>query len=55
MNFYTKILSRFVTGGGLKLNLKIEISPEGGVLKQKVEETKSGLRELGMSDEVEEK
>ncbi len=52
MNFYTKIFSKFVTSGGLKINLKVEISPPEGVSKQKVDETKGALRELGLDDEI---
>ena len=54
MNFYTKVLSRFVTGSGLKLTVRVEVSPEGGVSKQKVDESKSALRELGLNDDVKE-
>ncbi len=53
MNFYTKVLSKFAKGNDLKITLKIEISPPDGVSKQKVEETKVALRELGLDDEVE--
>jgi len=52
MNFYTKILSKFASSRGLKLTLKVEVSPEGGVSKQKAEETKTSLRELGLNDDV---
>ncbi len=52
MNFYTKVLSKFASAQGLKLTLKVEVSPEGGVSKQKLEETKSTLRELGLNDDV---
>ncbi len=52
MNFYTKVLSKFVSGQGLKLTLKVEVKPEGGLSNQKVEETKSALRELGLNDNV---
>jgi hypothetical protein len=52
MNFYTKVLSKFASGRGLKLTLKVEVTPEGGVSKQKIEETRSALRELGLSDDV---
>jgi hypothetical protein len=38
MNFYTKVLSKFVTQGGLKIGLNVEIAPEGGVSNQKVDE-----------------
>jgi hypothetical protein len=52
MNFYTKVLSKFASSKGLKLRLTVEVQPEGGISKQKVEETKSALRELGLSDDL---
>jgi hypothetical protein len=36
----------------LKLTVKVEVAPEGGVSKQKLDETKSALRELGLNDDV---
>ncbi len=50
-NFYTKVLTKLV-GDGLKLTLKIEVEPEDGVSKQKIEEIKIALRELGVDDEL---
>lgn len=52
MNFYTKVLSKFASARGLKLTVQVEVSPEGGLSKQKIDETKSALRELGLSDDV---
>ena len=52
MNFYTKVLSRFAAGKGLKLILNVEVSPEEGISTQKIEETKIALRELGLDDDV---
>jgi len=52
MNFYTKVLSRFASGKGLKLVLSVEAVPEGGVSDQKIEEVKIALRELGLEDDV---
>jgi hypothetical protein len=52
MNFYTKVLSKFAAARGLKLTVKVELSPDGGVSKQKLDETKSALRELGLNDDV---
>ena len=52
MNFYTKVLSKFASGKGLKLTVTVEASPEGGVSRQKIEETKVALRELGLRDDV---
>ncbi|MGP8234160.1 MAG: ATP-binding protein [Limisphaerales bacterium] len=51
-NFYTKVLSKFATGRGLKLTVKVEVTPEGGVSQQKKDETKSALRALGLNDDV---
>jgi hypothetical protein len=52
MKFYTAVLSKFAAGKGLKLKLSVEVSPEGGISKQKIDETKAALRELGMSDDL---
>lgn len=52
MNFYTKVLSRFATGDGMKLTVTIDIAPTGGVPKSKVDETKVALMELGLSDHI---
>ncbi len=52
MNFYTKILSKFVTGGGLRLTVNVEVDPKSGVTAQQVDETKVALRELGLDDNV---
>ena len=51
-NFYTKVLSKFATSEGLKINLKFEAKPEGGISSQKIEETKIQLRELGLQDNI---
>ena len=52
MNFYTKVLSKFASARGLKLTVNVEVSPESGVSKQKLDETKSALRELGLNDDA---
>jgi hypothetical protein len=46
------VLSKFTGGQGIKLTVKVEIEPPDGIQKQKIEETKSGLRELGLSDDI---
>jgi hypothetical protein len=53
MNFYTKVLSKFATGKGLKLTLSVEVTGEGGISPQKVEETKVALQELGLNSNIE--
>ena len=52
MTFYTKVLSRFPIGEDMKLTVKVDIQPKEGIPKQKVEETKTALRELGLSEEL---
>jgi len=52
MNFYTKVLSRFATTKSLRLTVTVDLSPEGGVSKQSMEETKTALRELGLKDDL---
>jgi len=34
------------------LEVSVEVAPEGGISKQKIEETKAALRELGMNDDL---
>jgi hypothetical protein len=53
MNFYTKVLSKFASGQGLRLTLSIEVSPEGGISQQKIEETRVALHELGLNSGLE--
>ncbi|MCC7341998.1 MAG: ATP-binding protein [Bryobacterales bacterium] len=52
MNFYTKVLSRFATTKSLRLTVSVDVSPEGGVSKQSMEETKTALREMGLKDDL---
>jgi hypothetical protein len=52
MTFYTKVLSRFPIGEDMKLTVKVDVQPKEGIPKQKVEETKTALRELGLSEEL---
>lgn len=52
MNFYTKVLSRFATMGGLKLTVTANVEPTGGVTLSKLEETKVALRELGLKEDL---
>jgi hypothetical protein len=52
MKFYTAVLAKFASNKGLKLKVSVEVQPDGGISKQKLEETKSALRELGLTDNV---
>jgi hypothetical protein len=51
-NFYTKVLTKFSAGKGLRITLQLEIAPESGISPQRIDETKVALRELGLSDDV---
>jgi len=52
MKFHRKVLSRFHAEEGLKLTVKVEARPEGGMSNLKVEATRTALKMLGLSDEV---
>jgi len=54
MNFYNRVISKFATGDCLKLTVKVEIAPIGGMSQQKVDETRGALRELGLNDKLDE-
>ena len=53
MTFYTKVLTRFVSAPGLKIEVAFEAPTKPGRTKSKTEETKTALRELGLSEDVE--
>lgn len=52
MMFYNKVLAKLTVGSGLKLTVKVDASPEGGISKAKLQETKNALQELGLPFEV---
>lgn len=52
MNFYTKVLSRFASVSGLTLTVTFEVPTEGDNGHAKAEEARSGLKELGLDDDV---
>ena len=52
MNFYTKVLSRFASAKGLKLRVSFEVPAEGDQGQAKADEAQSGLKELGLDDDV---
>jgi hypothetical protein len=47
--------SEFFGGNALKLTLTVEVTPEGGLSTQKVEETKVALQELGLNPNIQTK
>ena len=52
MNFYTKVLSHFASSEGLKLKVSFEVPAEGEQGQAKADEARSGLKELGLDDDV---
>ena len=52
MNFYTKVLTRFVSTKELKIQVTFEVPAEGDQGAAKANETKTGLKELGLDDNV---
>lgn len=54
MNFYTKVLTRFVTDHTLDIELHVKITRSEGISAQKIDEMKAALRELGLNDEMQE-
>ena len=47
-----KGITKLGVGNDLSLNVKVKCKPQGGVSKQKIEEIKSALRELGLDDRI---
>jgi len=47
-NFYMKILTHFATDPSLRIFLRFEAAPERGISREKEEEIRSALRELGL-------
>jgi len=53
MNFYTLVLSKLVSAGGLKVTVNVESSPEGGLGERQTDDIRAALRGLGLNDNVE--
>ncbi|HWQ24825.1 MAG TPA: DUF499 domain-containing protein, partial [Gaiellaceae bacterium] len=51
--FYTKVLSRLVSDGGLELEVEFEAKPPGGLYAERADEIRQHLRELGVTEEIE--
>ena len=54
MNFYTRVLTKIGIGEGLKLTVSVEYKSEGGTSKQKIDDVKGALRELGLDARLDE-
>ena len=52
--FYSKVFSRF-SQKGLKLRVVVEVAPPVGVSEQEIQETKTALKELGLSDTLDQR
>ena len=52
MNFYTKVLSRFASSPDLELEVSFEIPLDRDRAQSKADDTRSGLKELGLEDAV---
>ena len=52
MNFYTKVLSPLVGNGGLKISIEVDAAPTDGLSQSKLDEIKTALRELGLSEHI---
>ena len=52
MNFYTKVLTRLGVQTGLKLTVSVDYLAGEPLSKQKLDEVRSALRELGLSDKL---
>jgi hypothetical protein len=50
MNFYTKLLTRFASSPDLKLEVSFEVTIDCDQAQSKADETRSGLKELGLDD-----
>lgn len=50
--FYTRVLTKFATGQGLRLTLSLNVNAEDGISAQKIEETRTALLELGLTDKI---
>ena len=51
-NFYTKVLAKFASGGGLSVRVSVDVKPNSAIPMTKVEEMKVALRELGLPEDV---
>lgn len=50
--FYTKVLAKFASNPNLKVTIKFEVEDESSDSEQKMEETKTALREMGLDENI---
>jgi hypothetical protein len=54
MNFYTRVITKLGVSNRLKLTVNVEYKFADVTTKQKINDVKSALRELGLNDQVDE-
>jgi hypothetical protein len=52
MNFYHKVLTGFIIGSSVKLTTQMEILNNVGISRQKIDEIRMALRELGLNEDL---
>ena len=52
MNFYAKFLTKIGVGSDLELNVSVKWNSQGGLSKQKIEELRNAIRDLGLDDNL---
>ena len=52
INFHTKVLNRVASNQGLKLKASFDVPAEGEQRQAKADEALSGLKELGLDENV---
>lgn len=50
--FYTKVLARYASNPNLKIKISFELQDDQNITDQKIEETKTALKELGLDDAI---
>lgn len=50
--FYTKILAKYASNPKLKISISFELQDDQNITDQKIEETKTALKELGLDDNL---
>ena len=51
-NFYMKVLTRFASSPDLKIEVSFEVPVEADQGQTKADETRTGLKELGLDDDL---
>lgn len=52
MNFYTKVLAKFVAGSAVRVTVSIDVTSPTGLPLATVEETEVALRELKLEEKI---